>query len=158
MKLSHPEKFNIEMGAKVLNHLTLHPESHLQVTVMNECGTRGCIAGWTCTFYGRGYWDLDHNKMDAAQIILGLDDHERQLFRGGLSEPAARRMLGSMVKQATRYRARIVRQAEREEEKRQRAHDRAARRQRWTMWTLPLPKFRRTKVCSPLPVAVEKRT
>src|SRR5258708_7697236 len=146
MKLSHPEEFNLEVATKVLNQVTLHPESHLQRVAMNMCGSQGCIAGWACEFYEGSYLDLTPalGRMAAARIILGLEHHEAdKLFSAVLGESAARRRLGSMIRQAEKYHACIARQVEREEEKRQHAHDRAARKQRWTTWALP--KSRRTK-------------
>ncbi len=45
MKLAHPELFNIELGIKVDNHLTAHPEQHNQTRVMERVPHRGLPRG-----------------------------------------------------------------------------------------------------------------
>lgn len=44
--------FNVELGKKVLEFITTHPERHNQndwfEESSSECGTTACVAGWTC--------------------------------------------------------------------------------------------------------------
>jgi hypothetical protein len=160
-ELSNPENFNIDLGKKVFDFLTANPRYHDQGTVMDydfaglrlpecfdsgiqlgECGTAGCIAGWTIKFSGdrieqTGDW------AGPAQRLLGLERWEIwPMFSAGTPERDARAILGHMIEQAEEYRAHIDRRAEREEEKLQRAYDRAgSRRYQW----MTLPRFRHTK-------------
>jgi hypothetical protein len=148
--LSHPEDLNLKLATKVLKQVTNHPRSHDQTTVMDSCGTVGCIAGWTCVCNRE---NPRYATMYRAEALLGLTHYEAgELFSGGATESDARALLARWIKQAEEYRGsksferaeekrRVT--AQHAEEKRQRAYDRAARRQRWTMWTVP--KFRRTK-------------
>lgn len=141
--LSHPEDFNIDLATKVLDQITRQPWTHDQSVVMNECGTSGCIAGWTNLLhnpraYKKAYKKDSYMGMDDARLLLGLPYGEaRRLFSGGLPESEARKLLSAMIAEATQYWVDIARQAERAEEKHQRKLDRAARRQAWTTWTLP---------------------
>jgi hypothetical protein len=148
VELSSPENFNIDLGKKVFDFLTANPRYHDQGTVMDsgiqlgECGTAGCIAGWTIKFSGDrmcGSWATQ------AQHLLGLEQWEIwPMFSAGIPECHARAILGRMIEQAEEYHAHIDRRAEREEEKLQRAYDRAGSRR----YQMALPRFRRTKTAA----------
>lgn len=119
MKLEYPEKFNIKLAQQVLTQVTLHPETHDQSNVMNECGTVGCIAGWACVICGVSAF------MEKAEELLGLTEEESDdLFSGGISEDQACELLADMIRQAILFRA-----EDRAEEERQRQIDDVARLQ-----------------------------
>lgn len=44
--------FNVELGTKIYNFITAHPERHYQKDWVessdDECGTTACVAGWAC--------------------------------------------------------------------------------------------------------------
>lgn len=35
-----------ELAVKVIDQVTKHPETHIQSTWIDSCGTAGCLAGW----------------------------------------------------------------------------------------------------------------
>ena len=109
------------LGEIVLDHLIHHPEQHDQdiFGYRDECGTRGCVAGWTILFAqlsegleiqwgsggmgvlstvrmpGVGEW-LD--PFEAAQKLLGLDDADAAaLFYYRQDEPDARAYLRRLL-------------------------------------------------------------
>ncbi len=81
--------------------------------------------------------------MADAEHRLGLTWEEAEhLFLECMGPTKARSELRSFIRQAVQYR-RLV---QRDEEKRQRAIDKAARKQRWTTWTMPkFPTFKKAK-------------
>lgn len=83
---------NPELGRKVLDHATAHPETFDMSTwgMVTDCGTGGCLAGHTMLQYGYGF---DENACrfvrpdgsevsggyegDEADGLLGLTEDER---------------------------------------------------------------------------------
>ena len=93
MKLAHPERFNIDLAIKVLDHVILNPAQHQQMTLLNvfrfsevDCGTVGCIAGWALVFGGGVEKE---NRSDYACHLLGLERDEFSEFYGDFDEQAA---------------------------------------------------------------------
>lgn len=98
----YPKKnrvFNEELGQKILDQITAHPESWEQASwgrwIGSDCGTIACVAGWAVHFTG---WKSNReipqahvvSKGDrvtsvqyAAQDELGLTDRQSEYLFGG---------------------------------------------------------------------------
>lgn len=86
---------NAALAYRVLDHIDAHPEQHNQgdwIARIDDCGTAGCFAGWTCLLSGDEPVWYRHNPRatDAiavdgvvrsvgvrAQELLGIDSTER---------------------------------------------------------------------------------
>lgn len=71
--------FSMEIWAVDKDGLTL-----VMATTAAECGTAGCLAGWTCMHFKNEAKKSRLNSIQgAAAIVLDLEDHEAtMLFRG----------------------------------------------------------------------------
>lgn len=130
MTLSHPEKFNIPLAKKVLRRLQLTPWQHNQQSwgYDTACGTRACVAGWTCILdegtevklseTGRMYVGSTKDYLEycnsgistKAAELLGLEDPDEhgmdsdvwKLFIGS-KRANARGVLKSYIAEAEAY-------------------------------------------------------
>lgn len=104
MKLQHPEKFNIALAEKVLDHVERFPEMHNQGVFLGSthCGTAGCIAGWayhlSCGALPGMQPQTGRARM--AQHWLGLTPTEFAEFYTEMSEYAAKRIFADYIAQA----------------------------------------------------------
>lgn len=106
---------NVELGQKVLDRITEHPEDHDQATFYNYCSTTLCIGGHALVLSGEfglvenelGTIELD--RLDGqdyvtyateAQRILDIDDYEAErLFFTEQDPDEARDYLASLIQQ-----------------------------------------------------------
>lgn len=70
---------NVQLGRKVLDHVTTHPEQ-FNMGVWGErgpCGTAACLAGWTMLLSGYKLDKLDR-FIRPDYTMVGLGDHTQE--------------------------------------------------------------------------------
>jgi hypothetical protein len=108
MKLSNPGAFNIDLAQRTLDYVNRFPEKHRQHSVMNRCGSVGCIAGWAAELSGK-YKSLAELGVHADKYVsrsviaraeLGLTEAEFDEFFGEGDEKKAKKILAKYIEQA----------------------------------------------------------
>lgn len=106
-------EFNLDLAEKVLEQITLHPETH------HQSSPTFCVVGWTIKL-GKVRQNYERSASRAAEA-LGIDyDTARDIWET-MNDNAARRKLVRLIKQEKRHR--------KAEERTARKADRAATKQ-----------------------------
>jgi hypothetical protein len=101
MKLQRPEKFNIPLAEKVLDHVIKFPDLHKQDTVgAYTCNSPGCIAGWV-RFFAATAKERETVMIETlTQDKLGIYADEFHNFFGDGDEASAIETLADYIAQA----------------------------------------------------------
>lgn len=62
-----------DLAVKVIEQVTKHPETHVQSTWIDSCGTTACIAGWAVALNRQDGEDVFHTKQRIAAELRPVD-------------------------------------------------------------------------------------
>jgi len=107
MTLITGTNYNYEAIETVLKHIKTHPKQfdmHFFHVNDKDCGTVGCIAGWTCMLLDKNYDFSDDDipsvyYVDTAKRILGLSHREIAIFNSWRKPYEVIRILEKAVEQ-----------------------------------------------------------